>query len=308
MAPPDAHLPLPGEIADRVESYLDYLDVEYGASRHTLGAYRSDLALFQTFLHQRGIESLDLITPERVLEFLRARKDAGDHVNTLARRLVAVRMLFRFLWTEGVVPKDITANLQSPKLWRYLPDTLTEQDVEDLINAPDRSTLLGIRDRALLEVFYATGARVSEVAELTLGMVKLDYGYVIVFGKRRKERLVPLGDAAKAALGHYLERARIEILGPRPSDYVFVSRRAPHLSRSGIWSLVRKYALKAGIAKKVSPHTLRHSFATHMLSHGADLRTVQALLGHVSIATTEIYTHVDASRLKRTHRQFHPRG
>ena len=301
-------LPPPGEIADRVESYLDYLDVEYGASRHTLAAYRSDLAQFQLFLHERGVERLDLITPEYVLEFLRSQKEAGIHVNTLARRLVAIRMLFRFLWTEGVVSKDVTADLQSPKLWRYLPDTLTEQDVEDLLDAPDRTTLLGIRDRALLEVFYATGARVSEVAELTLGLVKLDYGYLIVFGKRRKERLVPIGEVAKAALGHYLERARMEILGPRPSDYVFVSRRAPRLSRSGIWSLVRKYALKAAIAKRVSPHTLRHSFATHMLAHGADLRSVQTLLGHASIATTQIYTHVDASRLKRAHRQFHPRG
>ena len=303
------HTP-PGDadLGSLVRSFLDYLTVECGLSENTITAYRSDLAKFLRHLDERHVARLDLMTTERIVTFLIELKEAGAHVNTIARNLVAIKMFFRFLWTEGHTPTEITSVLRSPKLWRYLPEVLNESEVADLLAAPDPSSLLGLRDRAILEMLYATGARVSEVGDMTLEALNLDLGFARCMGKGRKERLVPLGEPAVAALRDYMDRARPALLRDRTHDVLFVSRSGRGLTRDAIWRLVDKYTKKAGIAKKASPHTLRHSFATHMLEHGADLRTVQELLGHANIATTEIYTHVDRSRLKRIHKQFHPRG
>jgi len=291
-----------------IGAFLDYLTVECGLSDNTVAAYRRDLFKFLRHLAERHVARLDLMTTDRVVGFLMALKRDGAHVNTIARHLVAIRMFFRFLWTEGHTPKEIASVLQSPKLWRSLPDVLNEQEVSRLVAAPDAKTPLGARDRAILEMLYATGARVSEVANMTVEAVNLEMGMARCFGKGRKERLVPLGEPAITALTDYIERARPLLLGARSSPHLFVSRRSLRLSRESIWRLVNKYAKAAGIAKNVTPHTLRHSFATHLLEHGADLRVVQELLGHANVATTEIYTHVDRSRLRRIHKQFHPRG
>lgn len=291
-----------------VRGFLDYLRVECGLSDNTLAAYASDLAKFRDFLVGQSVFSPERVTADRVLDFLGELKRAGSNVNSIARNLVAVRMLFRFLWSEGHVPHDPTTTLQSPRLWRCLPDTLDEREVAELLAAPDAGTLLGVRDRALLEVLYATGARASEAAEMTLDRVNLEYGILRCFGKGRKERIVPVGAPAARALAEYLDDCRPALLRGVESDHVFVGRGSPRLSRCAVWRIVRACARRAGIAKTVSPHTLRHSFATHMLTHGADLRVVQALLGHADISTTEIYTHVDRGRLRALHKRFHPRG
>ena len=298
----------PAGLDSLIPGFLDYLAVECGLSDNTVAAYRSDLLKFAGFLREQYVFRLDRITTERILEYLQSLKEGGLNVNSIARNLAAIRMFFRFLWTEGHAPKDLTSTLQSPRLWRYIPDTLNESEVTELLTAPDTDTLLGTRDRALLEVLYATGARASEVSGLTLDGLNLDFGFVRCYGKGRKERLVPLGEPARDALAEYLDAARPALLGSRASDYVFVGRSSPHVTRCTVWRIVRKYTQQAGIAKKVSPHTLRHSFATHLLAHGADLRVVQMLLGHANITTTQIYTHVDRSRLKKVHKQFHPRG
>jgi integrase/recombinase XerD len=306
--PRQASIPAGDDLRPLVSAFLDYLTVECGLSDHTVAAYRNDLLKLLEYLEERRVACLDLMTADRAVGFLIHRKEQGAHVNTIARNLVAVKMFFRFLWTEGRAPRDVTSALQSPKLWRSLPDVLSEQEVAELLAAPDGDTPLGARDRAVLEMLYATGARVSEVARMTLDALNLDLGFARCFGKGRKERLTPLGEPAARALREYLVEVRPVMLRRRESPYVFVSPRSGRLTRETIWRLVRKYAKAAGIAKPVSPHTLRHSFATHMLEHGADLRAVQELLGHANVATTELYTHVDRSRLKRVHRQFHPRG
>ena len=297
-----------GGFQELIISFLEYLTVECGLSDNTIAAYRADLLKFLRHLVERHVARLDLMTHDRVVGFLIDLKERGAHVNSIARNLVAIKMFFRFLWTEGHADRDITSVLQSPKLWRYLPEVLGEQEVDQLLSAPDTDTLLGTRDRAILEMLYATGARVSEVANVRLEGLNLEMGFVRCYGKGRKERLAPLGEPAVAALTEYIENVRPVLLHDRESPYVFVTGRSTRMARESIWRLVKKYSKKAGIAKNISPHTLRHSFATHMLEHGADLRVVQELLGHASIVTTEIYTHVDRSRLKRIHHKFHPRG
>jgi len=291
-----------------VRAFLDYLTVECGLSENTIAAYRNDLTKFHRHLAERHVARLDLMSTERVLGFLMALKNAGQDPKSIARGLVAIRMFFRFLWAEGHTARDVTSVLQSPKVWQCVPEVLVEREVAALLAAPDPATVLGLRDRAILEMLYATGARVSEISHMTVEGLNLDIGFARCFGKGRKERLVPLGAPAVAAVTDYLERSRPVLLGPRSSPHLFVSRRGPRVTRETIWRLVVRYARKAGIAKSISPHTLRHSFATHLLEHGADLRTVQELLGHARIATTELYTRVDRSRLVKVHKRFHPRG
>lgn len=293
---------------DGIGLFLDYARVECGLSENTVQAYCVDLAQFRGFLLERHIPNWERVATDTILDYLGALKKAEYNTNSIARKLVTLRMFFRFMWAEGYAPRDVTSTLQSPRLWRYVPDTLGEAEVTQLLCAPDAKTLLGLRDRALLEMLYATGARASEVADMTLDRLNLEYRLVRCFGKGRKERLVPIGEPAAALLSEYLGTARRVLLKQRASDHVFVGRASPRLARSTVWRIVTKYARQAGIAKNVSPHTLRHSFATHMLARGADLRVVQTLLGHASVATTEIYTHVDRTGLKNVHRKFHPRG
>jgi len=238
------------------------------------------------------------------------QKGRGIAVSSIARYLVAIKMLYRFLYTEGEIAKDIAATFETPRMWTRLPEVLSPQDVDRLMEAPDRTTPLGLRDAAVLEMLYATGARVSEVGRMRLQDVNLEYGYVRCFGKGSKERIVPLGEKAIECVTLYRDTVR-PILLPKTApvcDVLFLSKKRTPLHRKTIWRIVKKYVLLCGLHKTVSPHTLRHSFATHLLGHGADLRSVQEMLGHVDISTTQRYTHVDQERLKSVHKLYHPRG
>ena len=291
-----------------IDGFADYLAVECGLARNTLLAYRSDLNAFARFLAGERIASPDAVDAEKIVAWLIHMKESGLSTASIARALVAVRMFFRFLWAEGVIRKDVTSLIETPKLSQNLPEVLTVREVSRLLAAPPKDTPLGMRDRAILEMLYATGARASEVCELKLDSVNLDYGFVRCFGKGSKERIVPMGKEAVRAVQRYLTLARPRLMKARQSEYLIVSRAARKFDRTNVWRVVRRCARKAALRVKPHPHVLRHSFATHMLQGGADLRSVQEMLGHVSISTTQIYTHTDHRRLKSIHRKFHPRG
>ena len=298
-------------LTEPVNAYLDYLAAECGLAANTISAYRQDLTQFVLYLADSGQMDLASVKPDTILEYMIARKKEGPNrlgINSIARALVAIKTFFRFLWAEGRIPEEITSLMDSPKMVRHLPEVMTEREVSDLLAAPDTSTPMGLRDRAMLELLYATGARVSEVTNLTMDALHFDLGYVRCFGKGSKERIVPVGESAVQAVNEYIEQARAHFLKAQASNYLFPSRGGGPLTRKSAWERVKKCALLAGVARRISPHTLRHSFATHMLEHGADLRAIQEMLGHASITTTQLYTHVDRSRLKAVHHKFHPRA
>jgi integrase/recombinase XerD len=279
---------------------------------NTIRAYGTDLAQFVNYATQNNIPSVERVDNDIVSGFLVDRLDVGQSMRTVARKLVSVRRLFQFLRREHLIDVDPTDKVDSPRITRNIPSVLTEPEVEALLEAPDPATPEGVRDRAMNEVLYATGLRVSELVGLQLSNLDLTVGLVRTFGKGSKERIVPLSDTAISRLDTYLSNARAELLrksgGLGITSAVFVTRRGREMTRQGFWKNIRRYALKAGIRMPVSPHKLRHSFATHLLEHGADLRSVQEMLGHSDISTTQIYTHVTRERLKRIHRSFHPRG
>jgi integrase/recombinase XerD len=292
-----------------VNQFLDYLTTECGLSQNTIQAYRHDLTAFVLDLHEHGYAKFQSVTADTVLAHMARLRKRGLQAVSVARALVTIRMLFRFLWTEGMISENATSLLESPKFARRLPEVMTEREVTALLAAPDAGQISGIRDRAILELLYATGARVSEVCRMRLDSLHLDLGFVRCLGKGSKERIVPLGDRATAAIREYLADARPVLLRGREVEWLFPARKkSGPLTRKAIWQILKKAALKAGIGRRISPHTLRHSFATHLLEHGADLRAVQEMLGHADIATTQLYTHVDRSRLKAVHRKFHPRA
>ena len=291
-----------------IDAFLDYLTVECGLSINTLQAYERDLKRFADFVGIADGRGWGDVTGDRVVGFLVGEKGRGCAVSTVSRALVAIRMFFRYAAAEGIVPTDVTEHLESPRLWQTLPEVLGRKAVDRLLAAPTpEHDRLPLRDRAVLEFLYATGARASETADLTLDAVNREGGYVHCIGKGRKERLVPIAARALEALDAYLgaERPRLDRTG---SPQLFLTHSGRRLGRETIWRLVKKYARRIGASSRVSPHTLRHSFATHLLEGGADLRAVQEMLGHVDISTTQIYTHVDQSRLKAIHRKFHPRA
>lgn len=290
-----------------IDDFLSYLEFECGLSLNTIRAYAADLKGFVSSADARDLNSPADVRTEHIVEHMLGQKSRGLSVNSISRQLVAIRMLFRFLVMEGKVKSDVTSILDSPRLWRRLPDVLDVSDVEQLLKAPNGKAELELRDRAILETLYATGARVSEVAGLTLNDINFEYTFVRCHGKGDKERLVPMGQKAIAAIKEYLQQARPKLARRANSPNLFLSRNGNALDRESIWRMVKKYALKAGINKKVTPHTLRHSFATHMLQRGADLRAIQEMLGHASVVTTQIYTHVDKDRLKAIHKKYHPR-
>ena len=297
---------LPSEAdAALVDQFLDALWMERGLSANTLAAYRSDLLALAGWLAGQG---LDLVSAGRaqLLEYLASRE--GARVRTTARRLSALRRFYRHLVRVRTLPDDPTALIEGPRLGRPLPDALTETEVEALLGAPDVATALGVRDRTMLELLYATGLRVSELVGLHRLRVNLRQGVVRVMGKGSKERLVPFGEEASEWIERYLGTAREEQLGGRESEALFVTERGGGMTRQAFWYRIKRYAREAGLRKRLSPHTLRHSFATHLLNHGADLRVVQLLLGHRDISTTQIYTHVARERLRQLHARHHPRG
>ncbi len=288
-----------------IEQFLGYLFVEAGLADNTLKAYRHDLEVFDRFAAERGLGP-ETLAPTDIQKFLIRRKDDGLAIASVARNLVAVKIFLRHLYATGRMRQDLAALIESPKKWKLIPRVLHIQQVDALLNTPNEEDPYAVRDRAILELFYACGLRVSELCSLVLPNVRLDVGYLRCFGKGSKERIVPIGRTAIECVREYLDTAR-----PRQDRYhsqaLFLSRTGRPMERTNVWRLVVKYARRMGLPNKVSPHTLRHCFATHLLQGGADLRIVQELLGHADVSTTQIYTHVDRDRLKEVHRRCHPR-
>ncbi|MET3716944.1 site-specific tyrosine recombinase XerD [Pseudomonas sp. PvP001] len=290
-----------------IDQFLDALWLEKGLSENSRDAYRSDLALFNGWLQERGI-ALEAAGREVLLDHLAWRVEQGYKARSTARLLSGARGFYRYLLREKLIGSDPTLQIDMPQLGKPLPKSLSEADVEALLKAPDLSEPIGQRDRAMLEVLYACGLRVTELISLTLDQVNLRQGVLRVVGKGNKERLVPMGEEAVVWVERYLHDGRQELLGGRPSDVVFPSQRGEQMTRQTFWHRIKHQAQVAGIAKSLSPHTLRHAFATHLLNHGADLRVVQMLLGHSDLSTTQIYTHVARARLQDLHAKHHPRG
>ena len=293
--------------ANLLDQFLDALWAERGLSPNTLQGYRYDLSQLSAQQHERGRDLLNA-SREDLLHFLAVQLRAGRRPRSLSRYLSSYRQFYRWLLREGRIQQDPTALIESPKIGRGLPKALSEQQVTAVLEAPDATTPLGLRDRTMLELMYACGLRVSELVGLELGSVNLNQGVVRIMGKGGKERLVPLGEEAIAWLQRYLREARPELLGEGSSPLVFVTARKSGMTRQAFWYAIKKHAAAAGITQSVSPHMLRHSFATHLLNHGADLRVVQLLLGHSDLSTTQIYTHIAREGLKQLHSKHHPRG
>ena len=294
--------------AGLVDEFCDALWLENGLARNTLEAYRRDLSQFARWLEaQHGKRLLDGNVAD-IQSYLGHQFRKKTRASSAARLLSSLKRFYRYCLRQGRVKADPTLRIDTPKLPRGLPKSLTEEDVENLLAAPRAEKALGLRDRAMLETLYASGLRVSELVALKLRQVSQDMGVVRVVGKGSKERLVPLGEEAIAWIRQYLKEARPELLGGRAADDLFVTARGAAMTRQMFWHLLRRYAAQAGLKKSISPHTLRHAFATHLLNHGADLRVVQLLLGHSDISTTQIYTHVARERLKQLHAKHHPRG
>ncbi len=291
-----------------LKEFLSYIQVEKGLADNTLAAYRRDLNDFFAFLEKEKITRLNEVDRHAVLSYQVRTKRSGLKPSTVRRRMVSVRSFFRFLILEGKGKTDPTENIESPKGLQHLPETLTPADVDKILAAPDPTTPLGRRDRAMVELLYATGLRVSELVGLRLGDLNLEVGYLVTLGKGSKERLVPLGDAAREKVEEFLSAARGQILKGKLTDVLFPNRFGGQMSRQGFFKIIKKYALRTGINKAISPHTLRHSFASHLLENGADLRSVQMMLGHADISTTQIYTHVTRERLKKVFEKHHPRA
>jgi len=291
-----------------VDQFLDALWLEAGLSDNTLAAYRSDLKAFEQWLLESQGVSLVAVDRSVILLYLATKVASGAKTRTTARVLSSLRRFYQYLLREEIRQDDPSHLIDLPKLGRQLPDTLTEQEVENLLAAPTLEQALGLRDRAMLELLYATGLRVSELVHLEMSQINLSHGVLRIWGKGNKERLVPIGEIANDWVTQYIEQARIELAKGNSVDTVFVTKRGKGMTRHAFWHLIKKYALKAGIQKALSPHTLRHAFATHLLNHGADIRVVQMLLGHSDLSTTQIYTHVANARLKELHRHHHPRG
>ena len=291
-----------------LDQFLHYLTVEKGLAKKTLEAYSHDLNRFLDYLQEKRIEDVLGATKLDVRAFLLTLRVRKLSNKTIVRNLVAIRTFFRFLTQEGKLESNPVEDLESPQLAKTLPEILSLREVEELLEAPKPQTPLGIRDRSMLEMLYATGMRVSELVSLQMNQLNLEGGYVLLFGKGSKERAVPLGAEAIKRVSDYLKGARQILLKGKESPFLFLNRSGRKMSRQAFWKKIKTYGRRAGIRKKITPHLLRHSFASHLLARGADLRSVQMLLGHADISTTQIYTHVTGERLKQVHKRHHPRG
>lgn len=290
-----------------VSRFLDAVWMERGLSTNTLAAYRADLTALARWLAERNTQMV-ATTRADLQDFIAYRVHAGARPRSTARQLSSFRRFFRYLVRESLIKEDPTAQIAMPKIGRSLPKSLTEEEVESLLSAPTVNDPLGNRDRTMLELLYATGLRVSELVNLRTAQVNLNQGVIRILGKGNRERLIPLGEEAVRWITDFARGPRAEILLERQTDYLFPTRRGDRMTRQAFWHIIKRYARKAGVAKELSPHTLRHAFATHLLNHGADLRVVQMLLGHSDLSTTQIYTHVARERMKELHSQHHPRG
>jgi integrase/recombinase XerD len=291
-----------------LNAYVTYLDVEEGLSPNTIEAYMHNVNRYIAHLMSLGVGEPSRIVKDHVIDFIERLEDIGLSPGSVSRNFSAVRSYHQFLYRENRLSADPTETIEVSTHKRRLPDVLSIDDTIRLIEAPDTSTRLGIRDRAMLEFAYATGTRVSELVSMTLQNVLFEENIVRITGKGSKQRMVPLGSTAKAKVGEYLNHTRPQLASAKSKDVLFLNARGGPMSRMGFWKLLRKYVIAAGITTHTSPHTLRHSFATHLLEGGADIRIIQELLGHSNISTTEIYTHIDREYLKEVHRSFHPRA
>ena len=296
------------EIDPEVLKYAQYLLMEKGFSDHTVSGYRRDLVQFLSFFRKRGGDRIDDVDMYAVLDFLRALKKRGMTQRTINRKLSALRGFFHYLSQRGEIGEDPTGEIRTPQLHQALPHVITLREVEVILAQPDTRTPKGIRDRAVLELLYATGMRVSELVALPLQGIFWNEGFVKVFGKGNKERLIPVGQTALQWLKTYCEEVRKKVAGSSSREEVFLSRLGKPLSRQSVWKMIKLYAMKGNLREKISPHTLRHCFATHLLERGADLRSVQMMLGHADISTTQIYTHLTKDHLIKVHQAFHPRA
>lgn len=296
------------EVEQLIDPYIKHLIVEKGLAAKTIEAYSADLEAFLSFLKTQKVSRLAEADTAAILKYLIELRKTGRGARTRARHLVAIRGFYNYLTQRGVLKQNSAKMVDLPKSGLKLPDVLNQEDVAQLLSTPDLEKPLGLRDAAMLETLYAAGLRVSELVHLQVNAVNLEAGFVRVIGKGSKERIVPIGRKALEQLQRYLEHARPLLLKGLSSRFMFVARAGKPMTRQGFWKLLKRYTLKSGITKSVTPHSLRHSFASHLLEGGADLRAVQMMLGHVDIATTQIYTHVAQKRLIEIHRQYHPRG
>jgi integrase/recombinase XerD len=291
-----------------IDSFISYLSIERGLANNTLMAYRRDLGKYTRYLDHNGVRSIEQIKRNIITDYIFDLKKQGLNTSSICRNLAALKMFHRFLVRERLSREDPTNLMETPKQWKRVPDVLTQTEIESMIKAAQGRGGQQVRDQAILELFYASGMRVSELANLKIENVNLAVGYVRCLGKGSKERIIPIGRRAQEGVKKYLEQVRPKFGKGQSTSDLFLSRLGKKLSRQSIWKLIKYYAQKARITKTIKPHTLRHTFATHLLEHGADLRSVQEMLGHSDISTTQIYTHVDRERLRSVHKQFHPRG
>lgn len=290
-----------------LDTFLNYILLERGLAKNTVSAYRDDLKAYTEFLKRNKISSLVQTSKNDITGFMFYQKDSGIAANSISRRLAAIKSFYRFLVRERFLETDPTSLIDSLKLWKKIPETLSLNEVDALLSAVELKGPQGLRDKAILETLYATGMRVSEASNLKLDNVNFDIGFLRCIGKGDKERIIPLGKKAISSIKKYLFGARPRLLNKKTSEFIFVNRSGKKLSRQSIWKMIQHYAKRAAIKKHLKPHILRHSFATHLLERGADLRSVQEMLGHSNISTTQIYTHVNKDRLKSIHKMFHPR-
>jgi len=291
-----------------VDGYLNFLTVEKGVSPNTLEAYSRDLNRYIDFVERTGITDIRDISSDTIISFLADLKGGGLASTSINRSLAALRGLYKYLLVEDFIDENPVASIELAKVWMRLPDTLSRDEMALLLEQPGTKTPLAMRDTAMLELLYATGIRVSELVSLEMGNINWQAGYLIVVGKGNKERIVPIGQTALDCLNRYVADARKKLARGRSMNTLFLNHSGEGITRQGFWKIVKKYVRKAGLGKKVYPHTFRHSFATHLLEGGADLRSVQVMLGHADISTTQIYTHVTRERLREIHRKYHPRG
>jgi integrase/recombinase XerD len=291
-----------------IDQFLNYLLVEKGLAQKTLEAYSRDIIRYRNFLAENNSTAFSEEDAPLILKHLILLRKDGLKARSRARHLVAIRGFYRFLVQEKILPNDPARLIDLPKSGLKLPHVLSREEIEFLLNAPDTRKPIGVRDTAMLELLYAAGLRVSELINLKLQDINLEAGFVRIFGKGSRERIVPIGSHAREKVSTYIKAVRSRRLKQTTSPYLFIARAAKPMTRQGFWKLLRRYALQAGLKKKITPHSLRHSFASHLLEGGADLRAVQIMLGHVDISTTQIYTHVTRDHLKKLHQKFHPRG
>ncbi|MEN6319024.1 MAG: site-specific tyrosine recombinase XerD [Syntrophaceae bacterium] len=293
---------------DLIDEYLNYLTVEKGVSLLTIDAYSRDLNRYIKFIQNCGIQNCMNVTSDDIVSYLVQVKKDGLNEKSVNRGLAALRGFYKYLLREKKIDVNPVANIELAKVWTRLPDTLSKEEMNLLLSQPDIKTPVTLRDTAMLELMYATGIRVSEIISLTMNNMNWQVGYLVVMGKGGKERIVPVGRSAYDYLNEYVSHARSQFVKGKRTNILFLNRSGKGLTRQGFWKIVKKYVNKAGLKKKIHPHTFRHSFATHLLEGGADLRSVQLMLGHADISTTQIYTHITRERLKSIHKKYHPRG